>query len=81
LLKDFTEVTVIAVKKEPKTTNGNDHRTGSIIAHIANITARIRRRRAEKKIEDILGGDQPGFGKGRGTRNAVGMLTIISEGT
>jgi hypothetical protein len=39
----------------------------------------IRRRRSEKKIEDVLGEDQFGFRKG--TRAAVGMLRIISERT
>jgi len=31
------------------------------------------------KIEDVLGGDQFGFRKGKGTRNSIGMLRIISE--
>jgi hypothetical protein len=37
--------------------------------------------RIEKRIEDVLGGDQFGFrkGKGKGTKDAMGMLRIISE--
>jgi hypothetical protein len=38
-------------------------------------------RRSEKKIEDILGEDQFGFRKVKGTRDAIGMLTIILEQT
>jgi hypothetical protein len=38
-------------------------------------------RRSKKKIEDILGEDQFGFRKGKGTRDAIGMLRIILEGT
>jgi len=47
----------------------------------AKIVAKILRRRIEKKIEDVFGEDQFGFKKGKGTRNAIGMLRIISERT
>jgi hypothetical protein len=33
------------------------------------------------KIEDVLGEDQFGFRRGKGTRDAVGILRIISERT
>jgi hypothetical protein len=42
---------------------------------------RILRRRIEKNIEDVLGEDQFGFRSGKGTRDAIGMLRIISERT
>ena len=45
------------------------------------IAAKILRRRIEKKIEDVLGEDQFEFGRGKGTRDAIGMLRIISERT
>ena len=35
----------------------------------------------KNKIEDILGGDNFGFRRGKGTRDVVGMLRIISEQT
>ena len=54
-LEDFTEVTMIALKKKPKTTKCSDHHAFSFIAHTANIVARILRRRIERKIEDVLG--------------------------
>jgi hypothetical protein len=38
-------------------------------------------RRSEKKIEDVLGEDQFGFRKGKETRDAIGMLRIISDRT
>jgi hypothetical protein len=41
--------------------------------------ASVIKRRSEKKIEDALGEDQFGFRKGKGTRDAIGMLRIISE--
>jgi predicted DNA-binding protein len=72
---------MIALTKKPQETKCIDHRTVSLIAHTAKIVAKILRRRIEKKIEDVLGEDQFGFRKGKGNRNAFGMLRIISERT
>ena len=52
-----------------------------IIAHSAKIIARILRRRTEKKIEDVLGEDQFGFRRRKGTRDAIGIMRIIAERT
>jgi len=49
------------------------------IAHKTNMVAGVLRRRIERKIEDILGEDQFGFRRGKVTRDAIGMLRIISE--
>jgi len=70
-----------ALKKKPQATKCSDHRTVSLIAHTAEIVAKILRRRIEKKIEDVLGEDQFGFRRGKGTRDAIGMLRIIWERT
>jgi hypothetical protein len=69
--KDFTEVTT-ALKKNPQATKCSNHRTISLFAH----TAKIFRRRIEKKIEDVLGEDQFGFRRGKGTVDVAGMLRI-----
>ena len=53
----------------------------SLIARTAKIVEKILRRRIEKKIEDVLGEDQFGFRRVKGTRDANGMLRIISERT
>jgi hypothetical protein len=79
--KDFTEDTMIALKKKPQATKYNDHRTISLIAYTAKIVAKILRRRIEKKIEDVLGEDQFEFRRGKGTRDAIWLLRIISERT
>ena len=79
--KDFTEVTMIALKKKPQVTKCSDHRTISVIAHTAKIVAKILRRRIEKKIEGVLGEDQFGFRRRKGTGNASVMLRIIPERT
>jgi hypothetical protein len=79
--RDFTKVTMIALKKKPKATKCSVHRTIIIIAHAAKIVARILKIRIERKTEDALGEDQFGFIRGKGTRDAIGMLRIISERT
>jgi len=78
--KDFTEVT-IALKKKIQATKRSDHRTISLIAHTAKTIAKILRRRIERKIEAVLGEDQFGFRRGKGTRHAIGMMRIIAERT
>ena len=72
---------MITLKKKPQATKRSNHRTISLIAHTAKIVAKKLRRRIEKKIEDVLGEDQFGFRKGKGTRDAIGMLRIISQRT
>jgi len=62
--EDFTEVTMIALKKKPQGTKCSDHCTISLIAHTAKRVAKRLRRRIEKKIEDVLGEDQFGFRRG-----------------
>ena len=79
--KDFTEVTMIALKKKTQDLKCSDHRTISLIAHKSKIIAKILRRRIERKIENVLGEDQFGFRRGNGTRDAIGMLRIIAERT
>jgi hypothetical protein len=78
--KDFTEVTMIALKKKLQATKCSDLHTISLIAHTAKTVAKILRRRIEKKIEDVHG-DQFGFRRGKGTRDAIGMLRVISDRT
>jgi len=79
--KDFTEVTMIALKKKPQATKCCGHHTISLIAHTAKIVPKIFRRRIERKTVDVLGEEQFGFRRGKGTRDAIGMLRIISERT
>jgi hypothetical protein len=76
--RDFTEVTIIALKK-PKATKYSHHCTISLTAHTAKILARTLGRMIERKIEDVLGEDQFEFRRGKGTTDAIGMLRIISE--
>ena len=68
---------MIALKKKTQATKCSDHRTISLISH----TAKILRRKIERKFEDVLGEDQFGFRRGKGTRDAIGMMRIIAERT
>jgi hypothetical protein len=77
--KDCTEVTMIALKKKPKATKCSSHFTVSLVAPTAKIVMRIPRRRIERKIENVLGEDQLGFRGGKGPRDAIRMLRILSE--
>jgi len=72
---------MIALKKKTKATKCSDYRTYSLIAHTAKIIAKILRRRIQKKIEDVLGEDQFGFRRGKGTMDAIGMMRITAERT
>ena len=72
---------MIFFKKKPQGTKCNDHRTINLIAHTAKIRAKILRRTIERKIEDVLGEDKFGFRRGNGTRDAIGMMRIITERT
>ena len=79
--QDFTEVTMYALKKNTKATKCSDYRTISLIAHTTKIIAKTLRKRIEKKIEYVLEEDQFGFRRGKGTRDAIGMMRIIAEQT
>ena len=56
----------------------SDHRTISLILHTGKIVAHILSKRLESKIEEVIE-DQLGFRKGKGTRDAIGLMIIISE--
>jgi hypothetical protein len=55
------------------------HCAVSLIAHTAKIVLRILRRKIERKIEVAFGNDQFRFRRGKGTRNAIGILKIIPK--
>ena len=46
---------------------------------LGKIVARILSKRLESKIEEVIEEDQFGFRKGKGTRDAIGLMRIISE--
>ena len=48
--KDFTKVTMIALKKKPQATKCSDHRTISLITHTAKIVAKILKGGLKRKL-------------------------------
>ena len=66
-----------ALKKKPEATECNDYRTVSLIARTPETEARVLGRRNDSKFEGVLGEDQFGFRRGKGTRNTTEMLRII----
>ena len=63
---------MIALKKKTQATKFSNHRTISLIAHKAKKIAKVLRRSIERKIEDVLGEDQFGFRRGKGTGDELG---------
>ena len=64
--------------KKTQATKCSDHPTISLIADTEKIIAKILRRRIERKIEAVLGEDQFGFRRGKGPRDAIGMMRKIA---
>ena len=52
-----------------------------VLLYSSGAIAKILRRRIERKIEDVLGEHQFGFRRGKGNRDANGMMRIIAERT
>jgi hypothetical protein len=71
------EISTIFLNNKPQIAKFCDHRTFSLISHVAKLVGRILWRR----IEGVLGEVQFGFIKRKGTRFAIGVLRIISERT
>jgi len=53
-LQDFTEVTMIALKKKTKVTKCSDYRIINLIAHTAKIIAKILRGGLKRKLKVCL---------------------------
>jgi hypothetical protein len=77
--KDFIEITVISLKKKPNAAKCIDHYTMNFLTHTAKSVVRMLRT-VERNIEYIFA-DHLGFRRGRGTRDAIGMLRMMSEQT
>lgn len=70
---------MIPLPKKAGTQRCEEHRTLSMISHASKIMLQILKDRLESKIEAQLGQDQFGFRRGRGTRDAIGAMRLLSE--
>jgi len=76
---DFTKIVLVPLQKKKNASKCQDHRTISLICHASKIMLKVLTRRIEAKARDFVSRGQYGFRKGRGTRDAVGVMRMISE--
>lgn len=77
---DFQKSVIFALPKKAKAHQCENFRTISVTSHASKVLTRIIYRRIENRIEELLEGDQFGFRKSRGTREAILTLRLIIEG-
>jgi Reverse transcriptase (RNA-dependent DNA polymerase). len=70
---------MIALPKKNQAKKRSDHRTISLISHTGKVVARILSKRLESIIQEVIEEAQFGFQKGKGTRDTIGLMRIISE--
>ena len=76
---DFQKSILIPIEKKANTNKCEEHRTISLISHASKIMLKVLHRRLEAKAEEYLGEDQFGFRRGKGTREAIAMMRVLSE--
>lgn len=69
----YESSTISTVQKKPKATKLRDQHSIILTAWATKTVARAFTRRFDNKIKHV------GFSRGRGTRNQIGMLRIMSE--
>ncbi|KAI5743600.1 hypothetical protein M8J77_020048 [Diaphorina citri] len=77
--EDLVKTILVPLPKKPNATECKDYRTISFICHLTKAITKILMKRIEGKIEDNMGDDQFGFRKGRGTRDAIACVRMLSE--
>ena len=77
--KDFLKTLMIPLAKKKKAIKCEDYRTISLISHTAKVLLRILTRRLYGKLDYYIGEEQYGFQKGRGSRDAIGVVRTIGE--
>ena len=77
--EDFRESIFVPIPKVSKAQECGDFRTIALISHASKILLHLIKRRITPVIERQLGDSQMGFRKGKGTRDAIFQLRMISE--
>ena len=70
---------MIPLQKKVNATAREDYRTISLKTHASKILLRVLAKSLETKAEDYIEKNQFGFRKGRGTREAIGVMRMLSE--
>ena len=76
---DMVRSTFIALPKKPRAVECKDHRTISLMSHVMRVILKVIHSRIERKIDEQIAEEQYGFRSGRGTREAIFNLRIITE--
>ena len=77
--RDFTKVVMVPLKKKANAVECGDHRPISLIPHASKIMLKILTKRIESKAKDFISRNQFEFRSGCGTREAIGMIRMLSE--
>src|SRR6267154_1840924 len=77
--EDFRKSIFVPFSKICRTQECNDFRTIALISHASKMLLHLIKRRITSIIERQLGDSQMGFRKGKGTRDAIFHLRMISE--
>ncbi|KAJ4426809.1 hypothetical protein ANN_26608 [Periplaneta americana] len=78
-LEEFTERVLLPIPKKNNPKKCNEFRTISLISHSKKIILRILNRRWYFNVKEQLGEELFGFRKGKGTRDAIGLLRTMGE--
>ena len=77
--KEMRRSTFIALPKKPATVECSQHRTISLMSIITKAILSVLLERVRNKLQSEIAEVQYGFGKGKGTRNAIFVLRMIAE--
>lgn len=76
---DFLSAVMIPLEKKRNAKKCEDFRTISLISHAAKVLLRVINRRLRGRLEESIAEEQFGFRRGKGTRDAIGLLRVIGE--
>src|SRR6478735_7699035 len=77
--EEFRKSIFVPLPEINKTRDCGDFRAIALISHASKILLHLIKRRITPIIEKQLGDSQMGFRKGKGTRDAIFQLRLISE--
>ena len=77
--KEMYRSIFIAIPKKPNAVECSLHRTISLMSIITKIILRVILNRLKRKIKPEIGEEQYGFMEGKGTRNAIFNMRMITE--
>jgi len=78
--EEFTRVIMIPLQKA-NAVECEDHRTICLISHASKMMLKVLTKRIESKANSFIGRNQFGFRKGCGTRDAIGVMRVLCEGS